>query len=46
MNHCAFTPFDALESEAIHTVREVAAECVNPVLLFFGEGRYCFIVFS
>ncbi|SFW35312.1 sulfate adenylyltransferase subunit CysD [Nitrosovibrio sp. Nv17] len=27
---------DALESEAIHIMREVAAECANPVLLFSG----------
>lgn len=27
---------DALESEAIHIMREVAAECSNPVLLFSG----------
>jgi len=25
---------DALESEAIHILREVAAECSNPALLF------------
>ena len=25
-----------LESEAIHVMREVAAECANPVLLFSG----------
>ena len=38
MNHPIFTHLDALESEAIHIMREVAAECGNPVLLFFG-GR-------
>jgi sulfate adenylyltransferase subunit 2 len=27
---------DALESEAIHIMREVAAECANPALLFSG----------
>jgi sulfate adenylyltransferase subunit 2 len=27
---------DALESEAIHIMREVAAECANPTLLFSG----------
>jgi sulfate adenylyltransferase subunit 2 len=27
---------DALESEAIHILREVAAECANPALLFSG----------
>src|SRR4051812_31112488 len=27
---------DALESEAIHIMREVAAECSNPALLFSG----------
>ena len=27
---------DALESEAIHILREVAAECSNPALLFSG----------
>lgn len=31
-----FTHLDALESEAIHIMREVAAECTNPVLLFSG----------
>ncbi|MBC6961840.1 MAG: sulfate adenylyltransferase small subunit, partial [Nitrosomonas sp.] len=30
------THLDALESEAIHIMREVAAECTNPVLLFSG----------
>src|ERR1044072_6330846 len=27
---------DALESEAMHILREVAAECANPALLFSG----------
>ena len=27
---------DWLESEAIHIMREVAAECANPALLFSG----------
>lgn len=31
-----FSHLDALESEAIHIMREVAAECANPVLLFSG----------
>ena len=31
-----FTHLDALESESIHIMREVAAECSNPVLLFSG----------
>jgi sulfate adenylyltransferase subunit 2 len=30
------THLDRLESEAIHVMREVAAECRNPVLLFSG----------
>jgi sulfate adenylyltransferase subunit 2 len=30
------THLDALESEAIHILREVAAECSNPALLFSG----------
>jgi len=30
------TQLDALEAEAIHIVREVAAECERPVLLFSG----------
>ena len=29
-----FTHLDALESESIHIMREVAAECKNPALLF------------
>ena len=36
MNHHPVTHLDALESEAIHIMREVAAECANPVLLFSG----------
>jgi sulfate adenylyltransferase subunit 2 len=31
-----FTHLDALESESIHIMREVAAECRNPALLFSG----------
>lgn len=36
MSNCAFTHLDVLESESIHIMREVAAECANPVLLFSG----------
>ena len=36
MNKRAFTHLDALESESIHIMREVAAECRNPALLFSG----------
>ena len=32
----AVSHLDRLESEAIHVMREVAAECANPVLLFSG----------
>jgi sulfate adenylyltransferase subunit 2 len=32
----ALSHLDVLESEAIHILREVAAECRNPVLLFSG----------
>jgi sulfate adenylyltransferase subunit 2 len=32
----ALTHLDALESESIHILREVAAECANPALLFSG----------
>src|SRR5262245_32989948 len=32
----AITHLEALESESIHILREVAAECGNPVLLFSG----------
>jgi len=32
----SFTHLDALESESIHIMREVAAECRNPALLFSG----------
>lgn len=31
-----FTHLDALESESIHIMREVVAECKNPALLFSG----------
>jgi sulfate adenylyltransferase subunit 2 len=37
--HCTrrrLTHLEALESESIHILREVAAECRNPVLLFSG----------
>ncbi len=36
MSSHTLTHLDALESEAIHIMREVAAECANPVLLFSG----------
>lgn len=36
MNQRSFTHLDILESEGIHIMREVAAECANPVLLFSG----------
>ena len=36
MSHRSFTHLDALESEAIHIMWEVAAECTNTVLLFSG----------
>ncbi len=36
MSNRSFTHLDALESESIHIMREVAAECANPVLLFSG----------
>ena len=32
----ALTHLDTLESESIHILREVAAECANPALLFSG----------
>lgn len=32
----SLTHLDELEAEAIHIMREVAAECANPVLLFSG----------
>src|SRR5262245_59849219 len=32
----AITHLEALESESIHILREVAAECRNPALLFSG----------
>lgn len=36
MSKPIFTHLDALESESIHIMREVAAECKNPALLFSG----------
>jgi sulfate adenylyltransferase subunit 2 len=36
MSKHTFTHLDALESESIHIMREVAAECKNPALLFSG----------
>ena len=36
MHKHTFTHLDALESESIHIMREVAAECKNPALLFSG----------
>ena len=33
---CTLTHLDWLESEAIHILREVAAQCANPALLFSG----------
>ncbi len=36
MSNHSFTHLDALESEGIHIMRELAAECANPVLLFSG----------
>ncbi|MDP2805943.1 MAG: sulfate adenylyltransferase small subunit, partial [Gallionellaceae bacterium] len=36
MRKHTFTHLDALESESIHIMREVAAECKNPALLFSG----------
>ena len=36
MSKHIFTHLDALESESIHIMREVAAECKNPALLFSG----------
>ena len=36
MSSHSFTHLDALESESIHIMREVAAECKNPALLFSG----------
>jgi sulfate adenylyltransferase subunit 2 len=36
MTEHTFTHLDALESESIHIMREVAAECKNPALLFSG----------
>ena len=34
--HHTFTHLEVLESESIHVLREVAAECRHPVLLFSG----------
>jgi len=36
MSNQPFTHLDVLESESIHIMREVAAECKNPALLFSG----------
>src|SRR5512146_763324 len=36
MSKHTLTHLDALESESIHIMREVAAECKNPALLFSG----------
>jgi len=36
MSNKTFTHLDVLESESIHIMREVAAECKNPALLFSG----------
>ncbi len=36
MSKQTFTHLDVLESESIHIMREVAAECKNPALLFSG----------
>ncbi len=36
MSSNTFTHLDALESESIHILREVAAECKNPAMLFSG----------
>ncbi len=36
LNHASNRHLDWLESEAIHILREVAAECAKPVLLFSG----------
>lgn len=46
MSHRSFTHLDALESEAIHIMREVAAECTNPALLFREEKTLlcCFVL--
>jgi len=35
-HHNPLSHLDVLESEAIHILREVAAECANPALLFSG----------
>jgi len=36
MSKPTFTHLDTLESESIHIMREVAAECKNPAMLFSG----------
>ena len=36
MSNHTLTHLDVLESESIHIMREVAAECKNPALLFSG----------
>ncbi|MEO6422809.1 MAG: sulfate adenylyltransferase subunit CysD [Candidatus Nitrotoga sp.] len=36
MSNQSFTHLDVLESESVHIMREVAAECKNPALLFSG----------
>ena len=36
----SITHLEALESEAIHILREVAAECRNPALLFSSQSRH------
>ncbi|MGZ8257410.1 MAG: sulfate adenylyltransferase subunit CysD, partial [Gallionella sp.] len=36
MSHHTLSHLDVLESESIHIMREVAAECKNPALLFSG----------
>src|SRR5690606_38948727 len=40
----ARTHLDWLESEAIHILREVAAECARPVLLFSGGKDSCVLL--
>src|ERR1700735_3189207 len=34
MNPATLTPLQALEAESIHIMREVVAECENPVMLY------------
>jgi sulfate adenylyltransferase subunit 2 len=36
-NNRSFTHLNTLEREPVHVIREVVAEYVNQVLLFFGE---------